>query len=63
MEPNILAELTIEITRNKQNIGWPVCLNYENIGLLSLNLKMLSLYLYILIIGLKSVNMLSILNK
>ena len=33
METNILAELTISITRNKQNIGWPVHLNYENIGI------------------------------
>jgi len=44
MEPNILAELTISISRTKQNIGWPVRLNYENIGLLSLNLKNMHSY-------------------
>jgi len=48
MEPNILAELTISITRNKRNIGWPVRLNYENIGLLSLNLKNMHRYVCIL---------------
>jgi len=50
MEPNILPELTISITISKQNIGWSVRLNYENIGLLSLNLKNMHMYVCILYI-------------